>query len=156
MRKHYDEDGLNEAARKVISKWGTKGDYAQAMIRKYSPQPGESWGNRNVQFEDVILPAWVIRPGDGGSIGWRMGSGESYITIFCEYLETLSREEYKIYRETYPIPRGVYHYMLGCMPEKYLTPREKRYLDNDDTSEEALYSWEFRDEYLVFGQQPHF
>lgn len=132
MRKYndaYDSDYLNEAARETISKWGSVDEYTKAMIHKYG---ADCWNNKEVVFEEEILPIWVTFPyAEPCDLGWRMGSGESYICIYSEYLESLSKEEYLKYREKYPIPQYIYGFALGCVPEEYLTEEEIEYRDGE-------------------------
>ena len=52
-----------------------------------------------------ILPPWYAYPDlSMGSIGWRMGSGESYSMIFSDYYDSLSEEGQQRYDRKYPEP----------------------------------------------------
>jgi len=153
MNNCYDKDGLNDAARKVIEKWGTIDDYIDGIITKYGLKSGECWSDRRIQFEDVILPTWVTFPGyEPGCIGWRMGDGEDYISIFYNYIELLTKEEYLQYREAYPIPLNVYGDILDHLPEEFLTPEDIDYQRRYDQLD-LLYWHSYRDMVLEFHKE---
>lgn len=58
-------------------------------------------GNQN----DEMLPLWLKYPEiSQGSIGWRMGYGESYALEFYEWYHKLSKEEQEAYQADYPEP----------------------------------------------------
>ncbi|CAH2213487.1 NADAR family protein [Tepidibacter aestuarii] len=58
-------------------------------------------------IESPMAPRWLMYPYiPSGSIGWRMGRGESYSMELCRWLNTLSEEENKIYKKMFPEPKA--------------------------------------------------
>lgn len=54
---------------------------------------------------DKMLPIWLKYPEiPQGSIGWRMGYGESYEMEFSEWYYKLTKEEQEAYKKYYPEP----------------------------------------------------
>ena len=52
-----------------------------------------------------MAPLWLMYPHiPNGSIGWRMGYGESYGDEFYRWFHTLSREEKEEYNRKFPEP----------------------------------------------------
>lgn len=56
-------------------------------------------------LESPLPPQWMMYPNiPYGSIGWRMGYGESYRYLLGDWLEMLSKEEQQRYDEMFPEP----------------------------------------------------
>lgn len=52
-----------------------------------------------------ILPPWIIFPiYNASAIGWRMGTGETYVYFYINFLKSLSEEEFEKYNITYIQP----------------------------------------------------
>jgi ribA/ribD-fused uncharacterized protein len=58
-------------------------------------------------IENPMAPPWLMYPEiPRGSIGWRMGYGESYIIELYGWLKVLSPAENKVYEEMFPEPKS--------------------------------------------------
>ena len=52
-----------------------------------------------------LLPEWYMDPTEPcASIGWRMGSGESYVICLQTFLDSLTEEEQEAWNNKYPVP----------------------------------------------------
>jgi hypothetical protein len=57
--------------------------------------------------QGLMRPPWQKFPNiPHGSIGWRMGAGESYSDDFREWLESQPESIKSLMREKYPLPDG--------------------------------------------------
>ena len=79
-------------------------DYAEKLIDKYSCHT-YPYNFDFSNLEDEILPNWIVFPHYPiNTIGWRMGIGEYYATLYQLYRDNLSEEEKIKYDEKYPEP----------------------------------------------------
>ena len=44
---------------------------------------------------------------DARDMGWRMGTGEAYESLFLKFFKNLSQEEKEEYMKTYPMPEYI-------------------------------------------------
>ncbi|MCR5837169.1 MAG: hypothetical protein K6G88_11735 [Lachnospiraceae bacterium] len=52
-----------------------------------------------------LLPLWFVFPTFAlNTIQWRMGIAEKYESIYFDAIDQLSKEEWNLYKEKYPIP----------------------------------------------------
>lgn len=82
------------------------------MIRKYN-------------INHPMAPLWLMYPHISRySIGWRMGSGESYAYAFGDWFSTLTKEEREQYQQMFPTPKS----WSGWYDEDFI--EEEDLLDN--------------------------
>ena len=53
----------------------------------------------------TLIPLWEFQPKEGRySIGWRMGKGEDYVSVWWKFYEKLSKDNKEKYRTEFPEP----------------------------------------------------
>ena len=61
--------------------------------------------NRMIKAGKQMEPPWIAFPTiPGGSIGWRMGGGESYIMTWDKWYRRITKEEQAKYQTDFPEP----------------------------------------------------
>ena len=91
-------DNVDEISSKVLE----LENYANYIVGKYCTGPYQ-YNFSNI--DDEILPHWLVFPHyPAGTIGWRMGYGESYRCVYQSYRDSLSDEDRQKLDEQYPEP----------------------------------------------------
>lgn len=69
--------------------------------KRQSGQHGE------IEYRDPLLPPWYYMPEEPpGSMAWKMGWGDEYMTIFHRWYNEQTEETKKKYRSENPEPEG--------------------------------------------------
>lgn len=83
----------------------TLSDYAEKVYTAISLYYENRRDYQGVTFSQWILPPWLVFPHyPVGTIGWRMGSGETYKIIWSCFWNSISSKEKLKYLEEYPEP----------------------------------------------------
>lgn len=96
--------GSGNGSESLVKSWiesenGTLPEEAWDLLRSVSVAPELEMDN------DLPIPPWEVFPDiEKGSIGWRMGAGEDYLSIFRKWYDSLSVRDKKNYTKRYPIP----------------------------------------------------
>ena len=100
--------------KEILHKLDILADYAADMINKYRDKGWEPYSfNNTVCFEDELLPRWIVFPHyPRKTLGWRMGLGEVYASLYHSYLHSLSDIEKKEHEKKYPMPE--YFKLFEC------------------------------------------
>lgn len=62
---------------------------------------------RMIQTGKQMEPPWIAFPGiSNGSIGWRMGAGETFLMTWDRWYRKISKEERKRYQDNHPEPES--------------------------------------------------
>lgn len=90
-----DDEQLSEYAKKLenLSEVKSVRDLRQVLYHSYR--------KRHVHLD----PPWHALPITAGSMGWRMGGGEDYMTEWCEFWEHLTTTQQAIYFEYHRVPQ---------------------------------------------------
>lgn len=69
---------------------------------RYSPS-----SKAHETYVNPMFPPWLYYPDlEPASIGWRMGSGEHYLSDFCQWFRTLPPDRRKTYCRQFPPTAG--------------------------------------------------
>ena len=104
-----DWDLSDEDLKKVQKSLEILLDYANEMCHKYIRYPKHSTYLGEIEFlpfKEPILPHWIVFPHyPATTMGWRMGTGETYADLYYEYCMQLNDEELKSNITQYPYPK---------------------------------------------------
>ena len=106
---HHRKEGLSEEELFILQKKEDKLvlDFALDVCRAYDQ-------NKDISVFGTLLPGYIVFPMLGlGSVYWKRGIFGGYMSIWNEYINTLSEEEKAQYFEKYPLPE----YMKPNVPE---------------------------------------
>ena len=102
--KHYLSPENWDLDKKFIEEIQRKrellGEYASEMVKKYY-----SFDFEAAQPEEQLLPPWIVFPlYHSHSLGWRMGTGEVYESLFLKFFVSMPNEAREEYKKTYSVP----------------------------------------------------
>ena len=88
-----------------------------------------------IENKELLPPLWIAYPEiERGSIGWRMGYGESYICEWGPWYNSLSDDEQISYKELFPEPITWKGYW-----KQYLSDDENEYEDGEYFNKKEFY-----------------